>query len=54
MRNEASLATVTATVTVPAGQAASIPVSASWDFFGTYGGVEISQVTAGGKISIQG
>lgn len=54
VRNEASLATVTATVTVPAGQAASIPVSASWDFFGTYGGVEISQVTAGGKISIQG
>ena len=54
VRNEASLATVTATVTVPAGQAASIPVSASWDFFGTYGGVEISQVTAGGNISIQG
>lgn len=54
VRNEASLATVTATVTVPAGQAASIPVSASWDFFGTYGGVEISQVTAGGTISIQG
>lgn len=54
VRNSASLATVTATVTVPAGQAASIPVSASWDFFGTYGGVEISQVTAGGTISIQG
>ncbi len=54
VRNEASLAAVTATVTVPAGQAASIPVSASWDFFGTYGGVEISQVTAGGTISIQG
>lgn len=54
VRNEAGLATITATVTVPAGQAASIPVSASWDFFGTYGGVEISQVTAGGTISIQG
>lgn len=54
VRNNASLASVTATVTVPAGQAVNIPVSASWDFYGTYGGVEISQVTASGTISIQG
>lgn len=54
VRNNAALASVTATVTVPAGQAVNIPVSASWDFYGTYGGVEISQVTASGTISIQG
>lgn len=54
VRNNTALASVTATVTVPAGQAVNIPVSASWDFYGTYGGVEISQVTASGTISIQG
>lgn len=54
VRNNAALASVTATVTVPAGQAVNIPVLASWDFYGTYGGVEISQVTASGTISIQG
>lgn len=54
VRNNAALASVTATVTVPAGQAVNIPVSASWDFYGTYGGVEISQVTASGTINIQG
>lgn len=54
VRNNAALASVMATVTVPAGQAVNIPVSASWDFYGTYGGVEISQVTASGTISIQG
>lgn len=54
VRNNAVLTIVSATVTVPAGQAASIPVSASWDFYGTYGGVEMSQVTAAGTINIQG
>lgn len=54
VKNEAKLASITATVKVPAGEKVSIPVSASWDFFGTYSGKEISQVTAGGSIDIQG
>jgi hypothetical protein len=53
-RNSALLVSRSVEVTVPVGQASSIPVSVTWDFYGTYGGVEISQVTAGGTINIQG
>ena len=53
-RNYAVLTSRSIEVTVPAGQATAIPVSVKWDFYGTYGGVEISQVSAGGTINIQG
>ncbi len=53
-RNNALLTSRSIEVTVPAGQATSIPVSVSWTFNGRYGGVAIDQVTAGGTISIQG
>lgn len=54
VRNSAVLVSRSIDVTVPAGQATAIPVSVKWDFYGTYGGVEISQVTAGGTINING
>lgn len=54
VRNNAVLTSRSIEVTVPAGQATAIPVSVKWDFYGTYGGVEISQVSAGGTINIQG
>ena len=53
-RNNALLTSRSIEVTVPAGQATSIPVSVSWTFNGRYGGVAIDQVTAGGTINIQG
>lgn len=53
-RNNALLTSRSIEVTVPAGQATAVPVSVSWDFNGVYGGVEISRVTAGGTINIQG
>ena len=53
-RNNALLTSRSIEVTVPAGQATSVPVSVSWNFNGVYGGVEISRVTAGGTINIQG
>ena len=53
-RNNALLTSRSIEVTVPAGQATSIPVSVSWTFNGRYGGVSIDQVTAGGTINIQG
>ena len=53
-RNNALLTSRSVEVTVPAGQATAVPVSVSWSFNGTYGGVEIAQVTAGGTINIQG
>ncbi len=53
-RNNALLTSRSIEVTVPAGQATSIPVSVSWTFNGKYGGVAIDQVTAGGTINIQG
>ena len=54
VRNNAVLTSRSIEVTVPAGQATAIPVSVKWDFYGTYGGVEISRVSAGGTINIQG
>ena len=54
VRNNAALTSRSIEVTVPAGQATAIPVSVKWDFYGTYGGVEISRVSAGGTINIQG
>lgn len=54
VRNNAVLTSRSIEVTVPAGQATSIPVSVSWNFNGKYGGVEIAQVIAGGTINIQG
>lgn len=54
VRNSAVLVSRSVEVTVPAGQTTAIPVSVKWDFYGTYGGVEISQVTAGGTINING
>lgn len=54
VRNNASLATQSFEVTVPAGQLTSIPVSVEWNYNGTYGGKQISTVSAGGTISIQG
>ena len=54
VRNNAVLTSRSIEVTVPAGQATAIPVSVKWDFYGTYGGVEISRVPAGGTINIQG
>ena len=54
VRNNADLTSRSIEVTVPAGQATAIPVSVKWDFYGTYGGVEISRVSAGGTINIQG
>lgn len=53
-RNNALLTSRSVEVTVPAGQATAVPVSVSWSFNGTYGGVEIAQVSAGGTINIQG
>lgn len=53
-RNNALLTSRSVEVTVPAGQATAVPVSVSWSFNGTYGGVEIAQVRAGGTINIQG
>ncbi len=53
-RNNALLTSRSIEVTVPAGQATAVPVSVSWSFNGVYGGVEISRVTAGGTINIQG
>ncbi len=53
-RNNALLTSRSVEVTVPVGQATAIPVSVAWNFNGTYGGVEIEQVTAGGTITIQG
>ena len=52
VRNNAAL--TSRSIEVPAGQATAIPVSVKWDFYGTYGGVEISRVSAGGTINIQG
>lgn len=54
VRNNAALTSRSIEVTVPAGQATAIPVSVKWDFYGTYGGVEMSRVSAGGTINIQG
>lgn len=54
VRNNAVLTSRSIEVTVPTGQATAIPVSVKWDFYGTYGGVEISRVSAGGTINIQG
>ena len=54
VRNNAVLTSRSIEVTVPAGQATAIPVSVKWDFYGTYGGVEISPVSAGGTINIHG
>lgn len=54
VRNNAVLTSRSIEVTVPSGQATAIPVSVKWDFYGTYGGVEISRVSAGGTINIQG
>ena len=54
VRNNAVLTSRSIEVTVPAGQATAIPVSVKWDFYGTYCGVEISRVSAGGTINIQG
>lgn len=54
VRNNAVLTSRSIEVTVPAGQATAIPVSVKWDFYGTYGGVEISRVSAVGTINIQG
>ena len=54
VRNNAVLTSRSIEVTVPAGQATAIPVSVKWDFYGAYGGVEISRVSAGGTINIQG
>ena len=54
VRNNAALTSRSIEVTVPAGQATAIPVSVKWDFYGTYGGMEISRVSAGGTINIQG
>ena len=54
VRNNAVLTSRSIEVTVPAGQATAIPVSVKWDFLRTYGGVEISRVSAGGTINIQG
>ncbi len=54
VRNNAVLTSRSIEVTVPSGQATAIPVSVKWDFYGTYGGVEISRVSVGGTINIQG
>lgn len=54
VRNNAVLTSRSIEVTVPAGQATAIPVSVKWDFYGTYGVVEISRVSVGGTINIQG
>ncbi len=52
--NEASLTCITVTVPAALGETVSIPVTASWDFYGTYGGTDISKVTASDTITIQG
>lgn len=52
--NSAPLTSLTVTIPAPLGDAVSIPVAVSWDFYGTYGGKDISKITASDTISIQG
>ena len=52
--NAAPLTSITVTVPAELGEAVSIPVEASWDFYGTYGGKDISRITAADTITIQG
>ena len=53
-RNTTNLTSTSINVTVPAGQSVNIPVSAVWDFNGTYNGKPITQISAGGTISLHG
>ena len=47
-----TLGTQTFTVSCPAGQTTSIPVQASWNFGGTYGGNEVPVLESGGYINV--
>lgn len=52
--NSAPMTSLTVTVPAPLGETVSIPVAVSWDFYGTYGGKDISKITASDTISVQG
>ena len=52
--NAAPLTSITVTVPAELGETVSIPVEASWDFYGTYGGKDIGRITAAETITIQG
>ena len=47
-----TLGTQTFTVSCPAGQTTSIPVQASWNFGGTYGGNDVPVLDSGGYINV--
>ena len=47
-----TLGSQTFTVGCPSGQATSIPVQASWNFAGSYGGTEIPVLECGGYINV--
>lgn len=47
-----TLGSQTFTVSCPSGQTTSIPVQASWNFAGSYGGTEIPVLECGGYISV--
>lgn len=52
--NSAPMTSLTVTIPAELGQTVSIPVTASWDFYGTYGGTDIGKITASDTITIQG
>lgn len=52
--NAAPMTSITVTVPAELGETVSIPVEASWDFYGTYGGKDIGKITASDTITIQG
>ena len=52
--NAAPMTSLTVTVPAQLGETVSIPVSVSWDFYGTYGGKDIGRITAADTITVQG
>ena len=52
--NAAPMTSMTLTVPAELGETVSIPVSVSWDFYGTYGGKDIGRITAAETITVQG
>ena len=52
--NAAPMTSMPLTVPAKLGETVSIPVSVSWDFYGTYGGKDIGRITAADTITVQG